>query len=688
MLSRIITPFLEQYHRWILWCPVFVACGVGVYFSLPSEPDLVLPVFFLTVASALLILFRGVFSVRIALIVIICVGAGLVAGIVRTEYAGTALLKTETSVVEIEGTVRSIEHEKSSSRILLHNVLIEDIARSDTPKYVRIKLAQKFGSPQVGERIKLLGVLRPPSPPVAPRSYDFQRHMFFQGIGATGYAIKPYEVVSTSSVSKLNSETLRETIKARIQKADGSDNAKAVLTALLTGERELISDDLWEDIRKSGIAHLLAISGLHIGLVAGFVFFIFRAVLALIPYTAVYWPVRKISAIAAFLAILSFCWLVGAPISAERAVIMTGIVLFAILIDRVAISLRTASFAAVIILLVMPEMLLTPGFQMSFAAVICLIAFYESASDKMTYGLYGRGVFYKGSAYFLATLVTTVVASLATAPFALYNFQRVSLLPGILANMVAVPMTALLVMPVGLIGLILMPFHSEALALSLAMWGIDIVLNVAGQAASMKYSILTLSSWPPLALILIVIGGLWLTFWKGNIRWFGILGAACAVFVVLDYKHPNILISAEGKLIGIYEDSGNLALSNSRTERFTRNVWQSEQGQPEAVYWPKEGQILDGRLSCDYQGCLYSVGGLKISFPHFQMATYQDCVQSDLVVMPMFYEYPEICQDTYIISRTDIKRNGSHAVYLHDTGFTVETVRDIRGVRPWTIYEK
>ena len=684
ILHHLSLPFLAQYHRWILWLPFFIAAGAGFYFSLDHEPSMAFAILPTIITAALLVVFSKREYLRLFLIPLFCLSLGFGAGILRSHTAGTYIMPDETRAIYISGRVDLIEQDISSNRILLDRVSLENIAPNETPRKIRLKLAGKFGVPDVGDRITIRGVLMPPPPPVAPRSYDFQRHMFFQGIGATGYAVAGFEVIEKSSTKIPGSETQRENIKDYIKMAGGSDQAKSILIALMTGERRQIHDDLWEDIRKSGIAHLLAISGLHIGLVAGIIFFIVRLLLVAIPYTAVYWPVKKISALAAFAAIVYYGWLVGSPVSADRAIIMTGIVLFAILIDRVAISLRLAACAAAFIILISPEMIFTPGFQMSFSAVICLIAFYERWQHRFSSYFYGRGIFTKLSGYFLATLVTTIIATLATAPFALYHFQRVALLPGLLANMAAVPMTAFIVMPLSLLSMVLMPFNLSGVILPHVLQSIDVILEIANYTANMPHSTWSWHIWPQSALIVMVIGMLWFIIWQGKLRLFGLMPIILSLWMIKHVQLPDIRIDDEGKLMAIHMGEGVLAFSEKRAARFAREIYETEYGSRDPVYWSQEGKIDD--LNCDAGGCVLKKHDFKIGFPHSQMSSYLDCEMADLVIAPQFYSLPKICDSKTVIKRSDIKRTGAQAIYIKDNDIRIETARDVRGTRRWTNY--
>jgi|AntRauTorcE11897_2_1112592.scaffolds.fasta_scaffold00529_15 competence protein ComEC len=685
---RLVDPFLEQHHRWILWCPVLVAFGIGRYFSLSFEPSVYIGVLFSLLAFICLMLTLNKVALRVVFTVLFCISIGFSAAGFRTLNAGTPMIADEIGPIRVTGTVRLVEKEVSGAKILLQEAELEDVSKANTPRYVRIKLAEKFGSPQPEAKISLLAVLLPPSPPVAPYSYDFQRHMFFQGIGATGYAIADFKILQPAR-NTASAETVRESIKERVLAMESTAEAKAILTALLTGERRLIPEETWEDIRSSGIAHLLAISGLHIGLVAGFVFFFTRAILALSSWAALYLPIKKISAFMAFGSILGYCWLVGAPIPAQRAVFMTGVVLFAILIDRVAISLRLAGFAAIFVLLIAPESLFTPSFQMSFAAVVCLIAFYEVFRSRYASVLYAYSWQRKVAVYLLATFVTTIVASIATAPFALYHFQRVALLPGVLANMIAVPLTAFVIMPASLVAVFLMPFHLESGFLGIALWGIDIVLDTAHSTANMPGAVMLAPLWPQTALIFIVLGGLWAAIWQGRLRWGGVPFILFGLFLAGQGQLPDILISHEGKQIALNNGQGQLAFSDSRAERFTRSIWQSEYGGKARIYWPDNGNLEDYPLRCDYHGCIYTGDdGSVFAFVKDPMAGYRDCSRADLIIAPRIYELPGVCQQAQTITRPDLKQSGAHAIYINDKGYRIVTTNELRGKRPWAIKMK
>lgn len=351
---------------------------------------------------------------------------------------------------------------------------IEDLAPEQQPHRVRLSLRTRGVAPVPGLAVRVRAVLMPPPEPAAPGAYDFARALYFKGIGVVGYAVGGLEVresaAPSSSVVAERIAAIRLGVASRIVAAmidendqDIDDQAAQVAVALLTGLRGRLSDETLSALRDAGLAHLLAISGLHLGLIAGILFFTVRLLLALNEPVALRYPIKKWAAIAALIGAFGYLLLTGATIPTQRAYIMVSLILFAVLIDREAVSMRPVAWAAVVVLVFRPESLLGASFQLSFAAVTALVAFYEWLRARSTFrskpSLGARWVML----YFAAVMATTIVASLATAPFAAYLFNRVAV-AGLIANLIAVPPTALWIMPWGLAAMVLMPFGLEALA--------------------------------------------------------------------------------------------------------------------------------------------------------------------------------------------------------------------------------
>ena len=406
--------FYSDYHRWVLWVPVLLAIGIGFYFSLKSEPHWYTGGLFLAGSIALMWWFRRSPFIFLSLLALGIGVLGFTAAQVRTLRMSEISLQREIGPVSVSGHILNIELLPNGSRVLLDNLHIDGhIEAPEIPRKARIRINSLKGDPlQPGDWIKMYAVLRPPFPPSSPHAFDFQRYAFFKGIGAIGFSygaatvIQSAQVDATTPSFELLQSKLRQSVGDRIR-ASLPGETGMLATALITGDKKAIPEVTVEAMRDAGLAHLLAISGLHIGLVAGLVFFMVRAVLALHPIIAVKYNIKAWAAVIALIAALGYSILAGSTIPTLRAFTMMALVLGAIMIDRRGITLRLVAMAAIVILLFQPESLLGPSFQLSFAAVTGLVACYEaikynkqSRVNRGNSGIWGRKFFYShGSLY-------------------------------------------------------------------------------------------------------------------------------------------------------------------------------------------------------------------------------------------------------------------------------------------------
>ena len=302
------------------------------------------------------------------------------------------VLERDVGPLWVSGRVIEIQNRTTGPRVVLDRLHLPRIEPAQTPSKARIRLHRK-SELEIGQRISVLSKLSPPPEPVFPGAYDFQRRAWFEQLGAVGFALsrvrvvddavatdsgaaaEPDDVAGTNTIA-LAIALLRQTIAERIRAAQPNPEG-AIAAALITGDRSAIPADVIEAMRDSGLAHLLAISGLHMGLVAATIFFAVRAMLAMWERGTLRYPVKKWAAITAIVGSFAYLLLSGMTVPTQRAFLMTGIVLLAIILDRTAISLRLVAWAATFILLITPEAILGASFQMSFAAVVVLVAAYE-----------------------------------------------------------------------------------------------------------------------------------------------------------------------------------------------------------------------------------------------------------------------------------------------------------------------
>ena len=524
LLQQLRRRLLAERDRWPLFAPLCFGLGILFYFALPHEPKpMLLAVLALGVAGAVSAARRqtGAFAGP-ALIGLALALAGFATAQLRTLNVEAPVLP-RGSVYTVEGTVRMAEPRSNGQRLLLEDLVVERLEQAATPERVRLTIRTVDPPILPGQRITVRARLQPPSGPLVPGGFDFASRAFFERLGGVGFAYGAPEVIGGEAAFGARPVAqLRYTVAARAEAVIGGAEG-AVGGALLTGLRASIPDKVWRDMQIAGLAHLLAISGLHMTLVAGTVFLGCRFLLSLWPALALRVVPKKPAAVVALLAALFYLILAGATVPTQRAFMMASVALLAVLLDRNPLSLRLLAYAALAVLVIAPESLLGPSFQMSFAAVIGLIAFYEhrrltqrrAAPDDEPAA--ARNVIL---VYFLGVMLTTLIASVATTPFAAFHFQRIATF-GIVANLVAVPLTAFWIMPAGLFAMLLMPFGLDAPFLVLMGYGIGIVLDAADLMARLPGSVIDVPPWPTTGLLAMVAGGLWLCLWRGKWRRWG-----------------------------------------------------------------------------------------------------------------------------------------------------------------------
>ncbi|MGH6961173.1 MAG: ComEC/Rec2 family competence protein, partial [Dongiaceae bacterium] len=458
----------------------------------------------------------------------------------------------------------------------------------------------------------------------------------------------------------------------------------AIAVALITGDQGAIPKPVLEAMRDSGLSHLLSISGLHIGLVAGILFIGLRAMLALIPPLVLNHPTKKWAAATALLGTLFYLLLAGAPVPTQRAYLMTGIVLLAVLFDRKAISMRTVALAATAVLLILPDALVGASFQMSFAAVVALVAVYE-ASEPLRLRWRANAPWPRTAALYVGGIAAmSLIATAATSPFVAYHFDRFTAY-GVFANMLAVPLTSFWVMPFAVAAVLLMPFGLAWLALVPMGWGIEGIVWIADVVAALPGAVSLVPAMPIGGLLLTTLGGLWLCLWQRRWRLLGLPAIGLGLLSVLMVRPPDILISEDGRLVAVADGDGKLLLSSRRVGRFEADAWLLRAGEDAALDWPTDGYGAGGRLACDNLGCIYSAAGWTVAIAHEPDALIEDCQVADIVLSLEPMRGP--CRSAKrVIDRFDLWRDGAHALWIDDEqAVRIESVRARRGDRPWVV---
>ncbi len=673
-------------ERWELWLPVGLGFGIALYFALPVEPALGLGAE-VAATLAVLTLAMGRQPARLGALLVLLTGAlGFTAAQLRTWSQTAPMIGRELGIVTVTGRAIITESMPDGVRLTLSEVTIDRLPAEATPDQVRIGLKSRYTAPPPGSMIRVRAMLHPSAAPAEPGAYDFQRQAFFDGNGAVGSALGTPTVIegpppSTWRGLMLQMEALRAALHQRCVEVLPDRATSTVTEALLNGEQTAIPQDVMNDYRYSGLAHLLSISGLHIALVAGLVYFLVRALLALIEPVALRYPIKKWAALTGLLAAFAYLALVGPAAPTLRSVLSTGTVMIAIMTDRNPISMRLLMVSAVVIMAYTPEQMLGPSFQMSFAAVGALIATYEVANPWLHRWRTSTGAAGQAVLYLAGSMLTSVVATVATLPFSLYHFQQMALY-GVLSNMIAVPLTTFWVMPWALAVYGLMPFGLDAWALVPMGWGVAACNWLAHITAALPGSVLWVPAMPVPGLAAIVLGGLWLLLWLGRWRLWGLVPIFLGFASILAAPHPDLLVSGDGSAMAVRTADGGLSFNDVKAgTRLIGQTWLHRDGTNQAAEpWPADGRSNDGRLSCDALGCLYRAGGLTVALVRDRPALEEDCDIADLVVA---VEPVHHCPGPTIIDFWSLRHNGAHAIWLTDGKITLRAVGPERGRRPW-----
>jgi competence protein ComEC len=681
----LLARLLEERERWLLWLPVGIGIGIGLYFSLRQEPPAWLgPA--LLVPAALAWLRPGDPQGRadhplrqLALCGVAAVALGLTAASVRTQLVAAPVLERRGAYV-LEGQVLLVEERVRGQRLTLGGLVVEGLDPAVTPVELRVSLRGAEPMVRPGDRVRLRALLMPPSPPSEPHGFDFARQAYFLRLGAVGYALGELELVARAESRSwpLAISALRQAIATEIGAAVPG-TAGGIAVALFTGLRGALPDQIWDQWAIAGIAHLLSISGLHLALVAGTLFLSARIALALAPPLALRLPTKKCAAAFALVGAFGYLLISGAPVPTERAFIMTALMLLAVMVDRNPFSMRLVVSAAILVLLLQPESLLGASFQMSFGAVIALIAVYETGAAKRPAG--AGGLDWRLAMYVAGLALTTIVASAATTPFSIYHFSRFPTY-GIVTNLVAVPLTGIWIMPLGMLGILLMPFGLAEVCFVLMGKGIEVIIAVAAFVAELPGAALAVPRPPLAALLATVFGGLWLCFWRTAWRRLGLIGLAIGLCVMLLARPPDLLIDARGELVAVRLDDGHLALSPWRRDGWVTDGWLQSAGQDQPADWPTAGQGGGAGLRCDAEGCILRRHGRSVALARRPEALEADCARADLVIS---YPRLERCpRGAPLIGPTALQANGGLALWLEPSGIETLSVREVRGDRPWT----
>lgn len=660
--------------------PVFLGAGSVVYFLMDYEP-IFAPIIFLVVAFSL---GTALASERPVLRAVMMAGAlsatGTLAAKFETFRQETILLGDQITT-RVTGRILSIEKVGRGYRAVVEIISTEKPVLKYQPERMKITLRKAPFGLQAGDGIKALFLLRPPTGPVRPGSFDFAFDSYFDRIGATGISLSDVEKAEIASASffarsgfwfERQRTIIAEHVRRRITGQSGEMSA-----ALITGLTGGIDADTNEAMRVSGLAHVTSISGLHMALVAGVVMGFVRLLLAAFPAFSSHYPTKKIAALLAFFASFAYLLLSGGGVATLRSFIMLGVMLIAVMFDQAALTMRNLVISAIIILIVVPHEVMGPSFQMSFAATAALIACYQMYTERRIRLLhldplehrFWPKAWRQALMFFVGLAATSLIAGTATAIYSAYHFNRIAPM-GLFANLAAMPAVSIIVMPMALLSVLLMPFGLDGIPLYLMGKGVDVMLNVADRSAALS-PLGASGLMPGNALLAFTVGLAVFCLLISRMRLLALPLLALGGFLTFTRILPDVMISEDAKLVAVLGGQGEMAVNRDRPSRFTSENWQRAYLASTLVL-PKEDAELSKKFECSESYCVAeNQRGLRIAHVEDRDILNAACIDANLVIAA--FPVPKWgCGKTgaYLISARDLARKGSAEVYVKSEGAT------------------
>ena len=675
-LTQLITRENDARRPFLFLAPAAMS-GVLLYFAADEEPSLYAPLVGLVPVGLLML-----YGLRRPTREIFYFGLVLATLLIGFAFATWRSLRVDAPIIEeitiasITGIVQSLDIRPDGARLIIKPIEMAG-HREALPETIRMTMA---GAPpfEAGAKIRATARLLPPPGPVRPGGYDFARDAYFNRVGGVGSLLgkitllSPRESVSSRFDFVAMIDRFRNHLATRIANVIGGQ-AGAVSAALITGKRGAISEETNDDLREAGIYHVVSISGLHMVLVAGMIFFLVRLCLVLIPGLALLYKVKSWAAAAAMIGAIAYDIFAGSEVATERSLFMTLALFGAILVGRPALSMRNIVFAALIIIAMEPESILGPSFQMSFAAVAALVAAFEripqhvktsqqktdirmARKKAVSMGLIDRVgmTLYR---HLKTIIVTTILAQIATAPFAIYHFQRFQPL-GIIGNMFTIPLVEMIAMPAGFIGLLALPFGLDAPVWHFMGYGVGAMLALSHTVSELSYSSFVVPTISSTSLLFVSAGMIWIYLWSTTLRWLGLIPVLMGSFLAFQTTHPDLYVARDGASLAARGNDGRLHVMGRGLTDFTVTQWLSADGDARTL---KDPSVKTGTL-CTTAGCVMTNARQeKFVLGLARDDLNEDCKIATILITP--YRAPKSCENTLVIDRDLVAQNGAIALY-------------------------
>lgn len=652
---------------------IFFGIGVALYFGWPFEPDYRWAAIVCGAIGLLWLLAQRKdwrFAGFIGLSLMLALGFGR--AVWHTQAADTPKLPQQERTYRIEGWVSAIEKSGKSERYVVELLSVRGLAAERMPKKLRIRITKKPDPPiEAGATINWLVASKAPPGAVVPGGYDPGQTAYFKGIGGFGFGYGAPQQQADAELG-LWDTTRRAVVRWRYGLADrivaaAPAETSGLQAALMTGVRRFIPQEQTDNLRIAGLAHILAISGLHMALLAGGTYSGAAFLLACVQPLSRRYDVRKFAAVAAIGAAALYLVLSGASVATQRAWVMSTIFFLAIILDRRAVSMRSVSVAALITLALHPESLISVGFQMSFAAVVALVAVYQGwQSIRPAYSQ--RNAARRMVDFFSSLSVTSLVAGFATGGFALFHFNRFATY-GFAGNLLAMPLFSLFVMPLAVVSLLSMPLGLEAAPLYLMSKALEPILYAADWVAGWPGAMAYIGAAPNWVLPAYSLGFVALCMGR---RWWKLPGLLLIGLAFASWGQapiPDLRISDQGK-VAFWQppDSGSgepvLFVGSRRSDRYGREQFTQRAGLSDVDWAPYEDRIAQ----CDALACRAKIGPWQVSILQSPSEVPEECRASDLVVLAVRRAGPVARRncEAVLVDETTLRETGALDVYLKD----------------------
>lgn len=679
----------------ILWGPVGMGVGITFYFCWPQEPSLFLSILLLAGFIFLFTLFRQHPWGRFIVWPLLCFQLGFCLIEMRVQILKTHMLHEKLDKVQGIGEVYQIDVKEGRKRLIIKNFCdLEGTPYLNAMVRLSIKSSQPL--PALGDRIHLVATLMPFSPPLMPEGYDYRRASFFQGIGATGWIDDIEKIESPASKSSwLWLQNCRQFINESLLRLVPGESS-AIAAALITGERGYIRDDIRQAYTDAGIAHVLAISGLHLSLIAGIVFMVIRRGLSFSLILGESYDLKKIAGFFTIPFLLGYLLISGMGVPAIRSFIMVSIVMLAILLDRRSISMRLLAFAALIIMCLQPECVLSASFALSFAAVMGLVALYQDGwiplQKWVLEGGWGRQLI----AYLFGIIITTLVASAVTTPISMYIFNRLSV-QAILGNLVAIPLTGFIIMPSLLILVLSLPFGGSTFFGMIASHAIHLLTTASVFTANLPGANIPVHQPPILFIWLFVLGTLWLLLWRAQWRYLGFLPIGASLLTFLIPQSPMAIVDSKGYLAWFdgtqlyhFSDDSNTFTEDVLKRRFGLSYIRDIEDDQVSVTLGNNQVAVLNRTSH-----LQKFDSREVNYSRESLSDIKKISQNhDLILtrFPLKKEFMNDLAEVIVLKKRGYgrgKRNQGTPLYIQfhqapNGGYKIFNGKDLQGDRPWS----